>query len=53
MVDLKKVWDDGERARKENDAQVVKMHAELERISRGIQDQPTTSAAAIESKYTV
>ena len=53
MVDLKKVWDDGERARKENDAQVAKMHVELERISSGIQDQPATSAAAIENKYTV
>lgn len=53
MRDVKKVWEDGERARKDNDLAVAKMHAELDTIAKGIETITTSSAAAIENKYTV
>ena len=57
MHDIKEIWDQGEKTRKENEIQIAKMHAELDNLALSMDGKynpatTTTSAEAIEAKYT-
>jgi uncharacterized protein YaaN involved in tellurite resistance len=54
MRDVKNIWDEGEKKRKDNEIEIARMHSELDNLAVGMDGKvtDTTSAEAIEAKYT-
>lgn len=52
MIDVKAIWDEGEKKRKENELEVAKMHEQLENLAVNMNDKTANvSAESIASKY--